>query len=315
MARLGAHAAPARHRSRTRRTVITAICVIVFAALVAGGVCLYLFHQAQQQHVATLHAALDALAATDDEVLALDDAVADPLSDDAAAAMSSAQRRLDEAYGQLDDVEERAGAVAGQIFNGHDKEAAVQAQASAAARRVLLDAGMDVLAAAEPAREAAARADELWNGVLDADEQVRSAAALVADTTDENVQSSLETNRAALESLTAQRTAFADLAKRYPAADFSAIDGYLETRIEALGHSIASDEALLARDTAQATAQNDLYNDTEQRAASQAKALPARPSSLVEDAFAHTAADELDAYATARSQASSADAFIRDYLG
>ena len=315
MARLGAHAAPARHKSRTRTVVIAAVCAAVLVALVASGVSLYLFYQAQQQHVAALRGALDTLAATDDEVLALDEAVADPLSDAASALMATVQRDADEANRQLDEAEQGARAVAAQIFNGHDKEAAVQVQTSAAARRTLLELGSKLVAAAEPARAAAERADELWDAVLDADEQVRAAAALVTDTTDENVRSSLETNRAALEALAAQRTAFAEVEQSYPAADFSAIDEYLATRIEALGYSIASDEAILARDTAQATAQNDLYNATEQTAAAQAEELPARPSALVADAFAQAAGDELDAYATARSQASSADAFIRDYLG
>lgn len=306
----GKHAAPAR---RTR-WVVAAVVVILVVAVVAG-VFLYHNHMEQQQRVDALHDALNALADTDATVIALDQAVGDPLNDAAVSGDAVSSSALTAAQGQLDAAEQQVAAAAEGISGAKDKEAAVQAHASIAARGDMIDAGQILLYQAQPARTAAKQADELWDGVIEADEQVRSAAALVSDTTQENVQASLDRLHQALSTFNDAHDAFANLQQSYPAADFSSITTYLDKRCEALGYAISSDEAILARDTAKATEQNDRYNTADADAAKLAQSLPFKPSSIVREAYEHSSKQESEAYVTARSQAASADAFIRDYLG
>ena len=67
------------------------------------------------------------------------------------------------------------------------------------------------------------------------------------------------------------------LAQEDAEVDLSAQIAYLDKRIEALGYAVASNDALLARDTAVAVEQNDAYNAADKEAASLAAALPIDP--------------------------------------
>ena len=96
--------------------------------------------------------------------------------------------------------------------------------------------------------------------------------------------------------------------------DLSAQIAYLDKRIEALGYAVASNDALLARDTAAAVEQNDAYNAADKEAASLAAALPIDPGQPVLDALEERLADPIEAYEAARGQASTSDAFLRDYF-
>ena len=137
---------------------------------------------------------------------------------------------------------------------------------------------------------------------------------MVVETTDENVMASLDETNQALELFRQADDRFAQAADRYPAADFSPYRTYLAKRIEAMGYAVAADEAFLAKNKEETIAQNDAYNQADAEAASLAADLSDDPVRMVADVSDAANADARNAYATACSQAASADAFLRDYL-
>ena len=169
--------------------------------------------------------------------------------------------------------------------------------------------------AATEAQSAAEGVDAAWKTVLEGDDLARQAAQLVTETTAENVEASKRKTNEALAAFDEAYAAFLDVQATYPQADLTQFVDYIAKRQESLGYAIASDDAILAKNKEEATAQNNAYNIADAEAATLAKALPDDPSSIVDEAFEDATSDVAKAYSTARLQARSADAFISDYLG
>lgn len=308
----------ARRKARRRLSKWLAVSVIVVVSvglLGAGGLYLYRDYQSQQGHVAVLDDALASVKEADETIKMLNDVVSRPFAEDSEAMRATIQSKLEEVRQQLADADEKARAVSLELHGAREKEAANQTVAAIAARFSLVDQGQALMNAASEAQNAAERVDEAWETVLKGDDLARQAAQMVTDTTVENVEASKEKTNEALTAFDEAYAEFTDVQVVYPAADFSAFVDYIAKRQESLGYAIASDDAFLAKDKEEATAQNNAYNIADAEAATLAKALPEDPSSVVDEAFETATADVAKAYSTARLQASSADAFIRDYLG
>lgn len=308
----------ARRKARRKMSKIVAITVIVLITiglLVAGG--LYLYHEFQNQrsNVATLDEALNLVSRADETIKKLDAVVADPFASSAADTRSTVQANLPATEQLLQDADEKARAMSLELRGAKDKEAANQTVAAIAARRSLITQGTVLMNAAAEAQDASTRVDEAWKTVLQADDLARQAAKLITDTTVENVEASKEKTNEALAAFDSALGAFNDVQYVYQLADFSPFVEYIQKRKESLGYAVASNDALLAKDKEEATAQNNAYNIADAEAATLAKALPEDPSSVVDEAFETATAETLKAYSTARLQAGSADAFINDYLG
>lgn len=308
----------ARRKARRRVSKIAAIsfvCVVSAVLLAMGGVYLYHDHQRQQDNVAQLDEAFNLITDADKTIAELDAVVSDPFAEGAVEKRTSVTATLEEVTKKLDAADEKARAASADLRESKDKEAANQAVAAISARRTLVKHGSELMIAAQAAQDAADHADEAWTNVLKADELARNAAKLVADTTAENVKASKDETNKALDALATAKASFEDLQSTYEGADFSPVLTYIDKRVEALGYAIASDDAFLAKDKDAAASQNEAYNKAEAEAADLAKDLPSEPSSVVREAFETTTAETKKAYSTARLQAGSADAFIRDYLG
>lgn len=308
----------ARRKARRRlsRTVAVAVVIVLSALLlVAGGIYLYNEYRAHEANVSQLDDALSLVGDADETLLVLDEIVEKPFDADAEQKRAGLDERLDEAVAKLDQADELARAASIALRAPRDKEAANQTVAAIAARRSLVESGRQLSALSEGASQAAGFVDEAWSSLLSADELARQAAALVTETTAENVQASKEKTNEALAALDASRTALDAAAEAFPSIDLAAIESYLDKRAEALACAIASDDAFLAKDKQEAAAQNDAYNAADAEAAALAADLPDDPSSLARDAYDAAGAELKQAYSTARSQAGTADAFIHDYLG
>ncbi|WP_080801101.1 hypothetical protein [Arabiibacter massiliensis] len=308
----------ARRKARRRLSRIAAVGVVAVATvalIVAGAGYLYHEHQVQQSNVATLDEALRLIADTDSILFDLNEAVSDPFGEGSADKRAAVEESLPSVEDKLAAADERARAALVELRQAEDKEAATQAVTAVTARRTLADQGMQILTAADEAQAAMAMAEAAWDQVIRADELARKAAALVADTTPENVQASKDVTNESLAAFTEAEAAFAEAQAAYPAADFGGYAGYIAKRQEALGHAVASDDAILAKDKEEAAAQNDAYNVADAEAAALAKELAPDPASVVREAYETTVEDLAKAYSTARLQAGAADAFIRDYLG
>lgn len=302
-------------RRLSRRAAVAVVIVLSALLLVAGGVYLYNEYRAHEANVSQLDDALNLVGEADETLLVLDEIVEKPFDAEAAQKRAGLDERLDEAAAKLDQADELARAASIALRAPRDKEAANQTVAAIAARRSLIESGRQLAALSEGALQAAGSVDEAWSSLLSADELARQAAALVTETTAENVQASKEKTNESLAALDASRGALEAAAEAFPSIDLAAIEAYLDKRAEALACAIASDDAFLAKDKQEAAAQNDAYNAADAEAAALAADLPDDPSSLARDAYDAAGAELKQAYSTARSQAGTADAFIHDYLG
>lgn len=308
----------ARRKARRRLSKWLAVAVIVVVSiglLGAGGMYLYRDYQSQQGHVAVLDDALSLVKEADETIQQLDEVVTDPFAEGSEEQRTAIQAQLEAVEQKLQDADEKARAVSLELNGAREKEAANQAVAGIAARFTLVEQGQLLMNAATEAQSAAEGVDAAWKTVLEGDDLARQAAQLVTETTAENVEASKSKTNEALAAFDEAYAAFLDVQATYPQADLTQFVDYIAKRQESLGYAIASDDAILAKNKEEATAQNNAYNIADAEAATLAKALPDDPSSIVDEAFEDATSDVAKAYSTARLQARSADAFISDYLG
>lgn len=308
----------ARRKARRRLSKMVAAVAIVLitgAIAVAGGRYLYHDYQQYQDGIKSLNDTLRLVAETDEAIKELDNFVADPFAAGSRAACEDLRSSLPEIEEKLAQADERARALSVSLRESQGKEAAHQAVATISARNTLVDQGYQIIDAADRAYGAIDQARKAWDVLLSADALARESSELVKDTTPENVQMSMAKANESLEKFEEAEASFAEARSLYPAADFAAFADYIAKRKEALGDALASDEAILAKDKDAATERNDAYNAADAEAAERAKDLPDDPSDPVVDAFAAEVEQLGKAYSTARLQAGTADAFIRDYLG
>ena len=308
----------ARRKARRRLSKWLAVAVIVVVSiglLGAGGMYLYRDYQNQQGHVAVLDDALSLVKEADETIQQLDEVVTDPFAEGSEEQRTAIQAQLEAVERKLQDADEKARAVSLELNGAREKEAANQAVAGIAARFTLVEQGQLLMNAATEAQSAAEDVDAAWKTVLEGDDLARQAAQLVTETTPENVEASKSKTNEALAAFDEAYAAFLDVQATYPQADLTQFVDYIAKRQESLGYAIASDDAILAKNKEEATAQNNAYNIADAEAATLAKALPDDPSSIVDEAFETATAEASKAYSTARLQARSADAFISDYLG
>ena len=278
-------------RRRLSKWLAIAVVVVVSAGLLsAGGVYLYRDYQTQQGHVAVLDDALLLVKEADETIEKLDEVVKNPFADGSDEQRVDIQAQLEDVEGKLQDADEKARTVSLELNGAREKEAANQTVAAIAARYMLVEQGQLLMNAA-------------------------TEAQLAAETTAENVEASKKKTKEALAAFDEAYQAFSDVQSTYASADFSQYFDYIGKRQESLGYAIASDDAILAKNKEEATAQNNAYNIADAEAAVLAKSLPEDPAVIIDETFAEATADVAKAYSTARLQARSADAFISDYLG
>lgn len=307
---------------KRRRLVVFALVACVAVAVIGGaGSWFYQGYSTQKSYVDDLRGVLEDVRRLDAELVAFDESVSGVLaladgetvsSDDAAAFASEGDlSAIDDSLARSLEV---ARACAEDMADSIDKEAANQAVVAVSARRDMISAGSGVLRDAREAAASSLVALDAWSVLLEADSLAREAAALVADTTDDNVRASTDKMSEANTLFERADALFARAGSSYAAADFSAYRTYIAKRIEALGYATASNDAFLVRDKDEASKQNDAYNAADEEAAAMAEEFPETPAFVV-SAASKQATDQLRSdYTAARSQAASADVFLRDYL-
>ncbi len=308
----------ARRKARRRLHRIVAACITILIGLGlagAGGWYLYQDHQKYMGQVSQLDAALTLVRQADETVVALDGIMADPLSSDSLSAIDGVLAAIPDAAAKLEEADVAARSASVELRESKDKEAANQAVAAIAARKTMLKYGAQVAQLAKKADDGAEALRKVWKDVIKADSLARDAAALVVDTTDEHVSASKSKTQEAIAFFEKATAALNEVAAAHPEVNLASQQNYLAKRLEAMGYAVASDDAFLAKNKQEAVAQNDAYNRADSEAVALAKNLPSDAGQPAFDAFEVAAADMLDEYSTSRSQAGTADAFIRDYLG
>ena len=288
--------------------------MIIVALAGAGLLYLYQDNVRYQQNTQLLQESADALTSTDEFLLALDDALRDPLGDQAETFFNDRQGDLASIDSSLQLAESKADEAMQGLRETVEREAADALMATSAARQTLVDQGWRILEDSVGMKSLYERVGEAWQQTGEADSLARAAAQLAGENSQEAITRSTELSNEASSLFSDVRATMEVLAQEDAEVDLSAQIAYLDKRIEALGYAVASNDALLARDTAAAVEQNDAYNAADKEAASLAAALPIDPGQPVLDALEERLADPIEAYEAARGQASTSDAFLRDYF-
>ena len=302
-------------RRRKGKILAGVLCAVIIVALAGAGL-LYLYQDnvRYQQNTQLLQESADALTSTDEFLLALDDALKDPLGDQAETFFNDRQGDLASIGSSLQLAESKADEAMQGLRETVEREAADALMATSAARQTLVDQGWRILEDSVGMKSLYERVGEAWQQTGEADSLAREAAQLAGENSQEAITRSMELSNEASDLFSDVRATMEVLAQEDAEVDLSAQIAYLDKRIEALGYAVASNDALLARDTAAAVEQNDAYNAADKEAASLAAALPIDPGQPVLDALEERLADPIEAYEAARGQASTSDAFLRDYF-
>lgn len=304
-------------KARRRKGKILAgiLCAVIIVALAGAGLFyLYQDNVRYQQNTQLLQESADALTSTDEFLLALDDALQDPLGDQAEMFFNDRQGDLASIDSSLKLAESKADEAMQGLRETVEREAADALMATSAARQTLVDRGWKILEDSIGMKSLYERVGEAWQQTGEADSLAREAAQLAGENSQEAITRSTELSNEASALFSDVRATMEALAQEDAEVDLSAQIAYLDKRIEALGYAVASNEALLARGAAVAVEQNDAYNAADEEAASLAAALPIDPGQPVLDVLEARLADPIEAYEAARGQASTSDAFLRDYF-
>ena len=302
-------------RRRKGKILAGVLCAVIIVALAGAGL-LYLYQDnvRYQQNMQLLQESADALTSTDEFLLALDDALQDPLGDQAEMFFNDRQGDLASIDSSLQLAESKADEAMQGLRETVEREAADALMATSAARQTLVDQGWKILEDSVGMKSLYERVGEAWQQTGEADSLAREAAQLAGENSQEAITRSTELSNEASALFSDVRATMEALAQEDAEVDLSAQIAYLDKRIEALGYAVASNDALLARDTAVAVEQNDAYNAADKEATSLAAALPIDPGQPVLDVLEARLADPIEAYEAARGQASTSDAFLRDYF-
>lgn len=308
-------------RKRRRFVAFALVACVAVAGVFSAGSWLYQGYSTQKSYVGDLRGALEAVQQVDADMVAFDEnvsavlALADGevmlLSDVESFASKDVLSALGDSLAQPLEV---ARVCVENMADSVDKEAASQTVIAVSARQDMISAGSGILQDAREASAAASVALDAWSALLEGDSLVREAAALVTDTTEDNVRASMEKIGEANTLFESADSLFAQAGSSYAGADFSAYRSYIAKRIEALGYASASNDAFLARDKDEASKQNDAYNAADKEAAVMAEELPETPVFVVSAASKDATAQLRSDYEAARAQAATADSFLRDYL-
>lgn len=302
-------------RRRKGKILAGVLCAVIIVALAGAGL-LYLYQDnvRYQQNTQLLQESADALTSTDEFLLALDDALKDPLGDQAETFFNDRQGDFASIGSSLQLAESKADEAMQGLRETVEREAADALMATSAARQTLVDQGWRILEDSVGMKSLYERVGEAWQQTGEADSLAREAAQLAGENSQEAITRSTELSNEASSLFSDVRTTMEALAQEDAEVDLNAQIAYLDKRIEALGYAVASNDALLAHDTAAAVEQNDAYNAADKEATSLAAALPIDPGQPVLDVLEARLADPIEAYEAARGQASTSDAFLRDYF-
>ena len=308
-------------RARHRRRVRAIIAIIVIAVVCAGGYTAFTQYQFSQNISEKTDALVQQVSAADDQLGTLDTLMLDPINAITDGSWKTMQSQLDEQKATLKTCSQEAADLAQTVFDQKTKDALTQISAGATSRVTIIGAAESVFAEAERAHEALEAANSAWMVLVDADNLARESSSLISTTStdasevDAAVTSSMEKAEEAQARFNEAASELREVEQLYTGVDLSAYIDYADKRAEAMGYAIASDQAILDRDSAEASAQDTDYAQADEDAVALAANFPTSISDPIKAAFDENKKGLVAVYDEARTNAASSDVVIRDYLG
>ncbi len=301
-----------KRRRRARFITVSAFVLGILAITFVGGWLWYSDSMEQSHYEQLLAEAVNQVSEADAVVMALDDVVANPFSDEVSGKRETVEGGLSEARSNLSSADSLAREASSGLRDSDKKSAAGETVSTISARREMMTSGMQLVDAAEKAKEKIRLFQQAWANVTSGDEVTREASKLVES--DDPASSKEKTNQA-VDYFQAGKSGLEQLQQDCPDVNLSPFISYVEKRIEAAGYAVACDDALVDRDKETAVEQNEAYNSAEAQAASMAQTLPVDPAQLFREMYTTQNAELISAYEAQRSQAGTCDAAIREFLG
>lgn len=306
-----------RKRSRTRRRLfsVTMGLLVTGAVIVLLGTEVSRYVADQEETSKMLDQSLETVKECDTTVVAMDKLLSESINDQDEQEIDRIQAALPTTSERLKEAYEQAEWASGSLVNSAKREAANQEMKAITARLEMITQGNALMKEGASAKQAASDMHEAWQLILEGDTLATEAGELVTYTTTQNVNESMDASKSAIEKFEEARELVGRVKEDYPSADVSLYDEYLEKRIEGQNAALESDASILLMDRASAEESYQTLYDCDAAAAEIAKQFPDNPAQPVLDAYQAKSESLKDTYNQARSQATSADAYLRDYLG
>lgn len=302
----------ARQSNRMRARALAACVVVVVVAV--GAFMLFGIHNAKEDQTERIGKLVERVNQADETILEIDALMLDPFDEAKEGDRVKALSAIPKITTELNRVSVDAQTLGGLPLDNDSKVMVDQLAKTAQARNGMLAAAAEAFRVSAEVAGLEKEANQVWNGVLDADQKAREAvAAANKATTQDATAQALDQTRQALGSFETTRSELEAMSTLYDIS-FAPQEAYLSKRVEALERSVETSEALLAGSRDAAVAANEAYNVADAEAAKLAQDLPPSLGGIVRGRFERGMENQKERYQDARARAIDADAVIRQYL-
>jgi hypothetical protein len=301
--------------------VLTALAVVI---VLTGGLTLYIRTmqvnidnaaiQQRGQAVATLNESIAFIQEADLVVTAIDKALDTPVTPESLDELAALIDQVDRAQQTLDLAMSRANEAKSQFADQADQAIAQYAYDAALYRKQMLLLGVQLIQADISAMQCMVGLNEAIDDIIEADALMRSAASSMSAGGANQASDSLRMNREACEKLDTAHQLLLDAQSSFPEADFTALVAYVVAKRESCELAMASDQAVLDRDYATATARNDEFLAKDAEVVELAMLLPETPVSIIFEAYDAKTSEWHTEYSQLFNQAADTDVYLRAWL-
>ena len=304
-------------KRRTRKIItIASICVAVAVFAVLIGLFYQQFYQQRQSVTQQIDNALKKIQQADQPLVKMDQILSNPIDEKSFDNIDELFAELDESGKALDEATIIVNRLLSEKYIAADDETANYASAAIASRKTMLESGRILLEKAHDTEEAVGLVSSASDQIFVADSLARDAARLVSgELTEGKMLASYEKTRAAIDELASARQKLETASELSPSAGIGVYIEYIDLRIDAFEHGMASTQALIDEDTELAVQENDAYTEADARAAAYAAQFPEDWLEPIRAAFDEESRDLIAEYESARNDAGVTDSFLRNYLG
>jgi len=307
-------------RKRRRWPIVIGIIIVLIIA--AGGVTYYVIHQQAAQQDSqrrdaykTLNQAIALITESDAVVVRLDDAINKQVTIDDVPQLQALLDQIPTARSSLDTAVETATDAKNHFKDQDGLDLAQHVLNAASSRQVLLENGSGLIEKDIAATTSLSLLNEALDFLFDADSAMRDAAERSASGSTDQIQEAIDLNNSAKDKLDQAQSKLTDAQTAFPQVEFDTISTYISLKMESADLALSADEALINGDIETAQSLNDEFAKKDEEVVAAAAQIPSDPTSLITTAYEQTTADIRGLYQDARTQATQADVFIRDYVG
>lgn len=317
--RISVEAEVARRKAkrRNRRIVtIVSVCISAVALAIILGIIYQQFYEQRQSVTLQIDNALKKIQLADQSLVKMDAVLSSPIDGNSFDDIDELLAELDESSKALDEATLIVNRLLSEKYIAADDETANYASAAITSRKTMLEAGRNLLEKAYDTEQAMSLVTSAADQIFVADSLARDAARLVSgELTEEKTLASYEKTRAAIDELTSARSKLETANELCPNAGIGTYIEYVDLRIAAFEHGMASTQALIDEDTDLAIQENDAYAEMDTRAATLAAQFPEDWLEPIRVAFEEESQQLVAEYESARTDAGVTDSFLRNYLG